>query len=347
MYIQYKPREYVQIDDEDLAFYYAIPGYNLILCDDRKKPIKIARYIGHFDDYSFCEKYKIGAMKNFFYPNDYWYNFEDYEEDYKIIREIKAGIRKNHSAEYELKKQYPQVFVFDKTIADFICSGFSLKETNIPTEILDTIPFYKFRIKTNQTEACFEYELGNLSMKTIDETIVVNVSVTDTENSYLNILFDAFIQEEVKDFYKACKDIYGFSEEPSFELAEKKRREYIGFIENIIALVLYVSSVNAEITEKPYSQTVPDYQKEYDKEIIKYVGTKTGYDLQITIKAIQYQSYDIDGENKTRKPHMRKAHFHHYWVNDNIAGKKKLILKWLVPILVNGYKGEEKERYVK
>ena len=61
MYIQYKPREYVQIDDEDLAFYYAIPGYNLILCDDRKKPIKIARYIGHFDDYSFCEKYKTGV----------------------------------------------------------------------------------------------------------------------------------------------------------------------------------------------------------------------------------------------------------------------------------------------
>ena len=346
MYVQYKPREYVRIDNEYNSFYYAIPGYNLIICDDYKEPILIARYIGHFKTPDELKKYRIVQYQNFCYPDEYWTQFEEYREDCEIIRDLRANILEP-CKEDSYKKQYSQVFVFDKTIADFICSGFSLNETNIPVEILNTIPFYSFRVRVENSEVCFKFELGNLLLLTPDESIVINIAVYETESIYLNTLFESFIKENVQRFHKTCKELYEFSDEEAIELAEKKRCEYIHFIEKTVPLVLYISSVNAEIAEKSYKQLIPIYQKEYPEEIVRYVGVKTGYNLRKVIKSLQSQSYDVDAEHKTKRPHMRKAHFHHYWVNDKITGKKKLILKWLAPILVNGYTNEEKERYIK
>lgn len=37
------------------------------------------------------------------------------------------------------------------------------------------------------------------------------------------------------------------------------------------------------------------------------------------------------------KPHIRRAHWHHYWVGE---GKTKLILKWIEPVWVNGSEDE-------
>lgn len=347
MYVQYKPGRYIKITEDINYFYYAIPGYNLVLCDDHKNPISVARYIGHFEDASALKEYKIKEYQTFLFRNDFWTAFEDYKEDYEIVRNLRAGVV-DDTQENTYKKQYPQVFVFDKTIADFICSSFSLHETNIPIEILDMVPFYNFRIKTGELEVCFKYELGNLLIQSVDdEDLRVAISVGETSDVYLNTLIEDFIKEQTKSFNAIYTEIYGFSDEKAFELSEKKRQEYTSFINKIIPLVLYVSSVNAEIKISPQHMPEEIYKKEYPEEQIKYVGVDTAYSLKQAIRTAQTQSYDITSDHKMRKPHMRKAHFHHYWVNDTQSRKKKLILKWLAPILVNAYTDEEKERYVK
>ena len=42
-------------------------------------------------------------------------------------------------------------------------------------------------------------------------------------------------------------------------------------------------------------------------------------------------------EGKRKSPHLRRGHFHHYWILDaDNEGQAKLIVKWLNPIMVNG-----------
>ena len=39
---------------------------------------------------------------------------------------------------------------------------------------------------------------------------------------------------------------------------------------------------------------------------------------------------------KSKAPHSRRGHWHHYWVGKKDSGERRLILKWIAPTFVNG-----------
>ena len=41
------------------------------------------------------------------------------------------------------------------------------------------------------------------------------------------------------------------------------------------------------------------------------------------------------GSGSAKKPHIRKAHWHHYWVGSKSDGNRRLILKWVSACPVN------------
>lgn len=345
MYVQYKPEKYIKLNEESDCFYYAVPGYNLIICDNKKNPVKIARYIGHFENISTLKKYKVENYQTFLFQNDFWTPFEEYKEDYLIIRDLRANIPVSCDEYDNYKKLYPQVFIFDETIADFICNGFNLKSSNIPIEVLNILPFNKFRIRKGDLEACISYDLSTFVIKTPDGKIFIRIDVNNSD--FLDLAIQDTLTDKLRNLNKTFVDIYGFSEDKAFALIEEKREAYLRFVETIIPLVLYISSSNAEITSTPYRASTLNYPDQKPYENVQYVGTRTGFELLNSINSIQGKSYDIDEDLKVKKPHIRKAHFHHYWVNNSTATGKKLILKWLAPIIVNGYAGEEKERHIR
>jgi len=63
------------------------------------------------------------------------------------------------------------------------------------------------------------------------------------------------------------------------------------------------------------------------------VGEETGRKL-VEARTFAEREYK---EGKRKSPHLRRGHYHHYYVNDlENEGSKKLIVKWLSPIMVNG-----------
>lgn len=109
----------------------------------------------------------------------------------------------------------------------------------------------------------------------------------------------------------------------------------------LLQLVLYIISENADIdenaeqkkiTRKPSAGTPP---KDVFREIRKWdVGIKIG-------KMIRQQKYYDGGgtgshNGTSKRPHVRRGHYHHFWVGSEKDGTRRLILRWVAPTFVNG-----------
>lgn len=125
-----------------------------------------------------------------------------------------------------------------------------------------------------------------------------------------------------------------------------------------VQLILYICAQNADIQEDPEQKKIyKPGQKVVDRprEVRKWdVGENLGEQIRI-IKTRKPQSSsndspnfpeaEIDASEKIQKssrqyknrPHMRRAHWHHYWVGE---GRTKLVLKWINSILVNAEDGD-------
>lgn len=42
------------------------------------------------------------------------------------------------------------------------------------------------------------------------------------------------------------------------------------------------------------------------------------------------------GHGSAKSPHSRKGHWHHFWTGKRGTEERKLILKWVAPMFING-----------
>ena len=64
-----------------------------------------------------------------------------------------------------------------------------------------------------------------------------------------------------------------------------------------------------------------------------------GYRIGSALRRV-YRKYDTPSESSGKfrsspRPHIRRAHWHSYWIGPK-DGERKVILKWLPPVLVGG-----------
>ena len=135
------------------------------------------------------------------------------------------------------------------------------------------------------------------------------------------------------------------------ELSIRSIRESKEIAMQAAQLVLYICADNAEIKENDTQAKIyrkSDRITDRYRELRKWdVGVKTGTILRAARKRDQEESTDpvlseTPGKNYTRihkaRPHVRRAHWHHYWTGS--AANKKLILRWVNTMLINA-DGEE------
>ena len=110
-------------------------------------------------------------------------------------------------------------------------------------------------------------------------------------------------------------------------------------IELMLNAVAYLCSVNADINVeyRPPKISKPNPKKDKKRSFATWhsVGSHIGAQLR------EYERYksEHNGEGVgSVRPHMRRAHFHHYWVGSKYA--RRLELRWLSPIKV-GFGGIE------
>lgn len=122
------------------------------------------------------------------------------------------------------------------------------------------------------------------------------------------------------------------------------------FITKALQLVLYICADNADISEniqqkqitrKPTTETEP---KDILREVRKWdVGYRIGSIIRKSTNEVQIQEQEVDKKHKSspKRPHVRKGHFHHYWVGSKSDNSRVLVLKWVAPMFINTALDEE------
>jgi hypothetical protein len=116
-----------------------------------------------------------------------------------------------------------------------------------------------------------------------------------------------------------------------------------------ISLLLYLCSTAADIAdrsgrrERP-ANPVPVKTKKgvrmFPAEKVTHwdVGFRMGADLR---RAAAESGESKGGAHASPRPHVRTAHWHHYWTGPRDSTQRKLVLKWLHPMLVKAEKPED------
>lgn len=122
------------------------------------------------------------------------------------------------------------------------------------------------------------------------------------------------------------------------------------FITKALQLVLYICAANADITEnpeqkqitrKPATRTKP---KDALREVRKWdVGYRIGSIIRKSSEedSVHEQRVSTSRKSSPKRPHVRKGHFHHYWIGSKSDNNRTLVLKWVAPMFINTALEEE------
>jgi len=104
----------------------------------------------------------------------------------------------------------------------------------------------------------------------------------------------------------------------------------------ILPYILYLCSQNAEIAQEPTSRRIYKPWKLSPKHKYREVkqmqcATKDGMKIR-NFKKMQAER-KLNGKGSMKAPHMRRAHYHRYWVG---SGENRHIeIKWVAPTYIH------------
>jgi hypothetical protein len=121
-------------------------------------------------------------------------------------------------------------------------------------------------------------------------------------------------------------------------------------VRQALPMILYMCSANAEMHSDRTGETSaerkpalardkkgnPVFAQPADPEQIQ-VGYRIGAKLE---KAREQERKDHAASGRTVSPHLRRAHFHGFWTGARNSVERKLLVKWVAPVLVGIEQGE-------
>lgn len=126
------------------------------------------------------------------------------------------------------------------------------------------------------------------------------------------------------------------------------RNNMLDMTEKAVQLVLYILSVNGDVEQDPKPVKRTNYVKDQYREVRKWnVGRRIGAQYAKK-KNVNRDSSNATaaltgggnglvsasgGKGVSKRPHMRRGHWHHYWHGPR--GNQELILKWIAPTAIN------------
>jgi len=215
----------------------------------------------------------------------------------------------------------------------------------IPVDVLYTIPEYVLYIAFPRPLLYYnrdvygawvwvDHVIDNSSQFTIP-SIAMIIDYSDIPRSARFTLADMQIYERMS---------------PYFDKENKERdQELADFQNRIVNLLLYIISENADIKdaeEKKYRPKRPIPLKTRKGERFfasnKYTVWEVGADIgEMLLREkrseieLQGNCQDEDKERVSPRPHVRRGHFHHFWTGKREDPERKLVLKWIHPMLVS------------
>ena len=232
------------------------------------------------------------------------------------------------------------IYRFDETLFEEL---WETAMTKIPTEILHRLP-----------EWCVYIELPNQ----VFQGVFVHLDINAVNNSDSLIL--RFIRRDlatIDDFFEVAIDLSKgdiltglesmcvMTEDIFNQHGLQGRKpvippEVLNILGNVVSLVLYLCSVNADYEKLP----TPASKRTKKGLRLFPPATPKVVDVGLRIGAVLRrgravaESAEHSESVSAARPHVRRAHYHHYWIGPKVS--QELILKWLSPILVNADQGD-------
>lgn len=135
-------------------------------------------------------------------------------------------------------------------------------------------------------------------------------------------------------------------------LQEIVDRNYV--MTRLLQMVLYICAKNSDIAESRNGRTgtplnVAVIKDKYREIRVWDLGYRIVNQLNRTVKTEQQQGEkalnerEPSGKNHRHspRPHMRKSHWHIYWVGKRVQSEREMVIKWVNSTLVNGKTTEE------
>lgn len=259
---------------------------------------------------------------------------KDYEYDHSATEEIVASYL-DTAVMFKMWGRYKQVYRFHPTLAD------QLAQTNLDgfyPEVLDNLPFRAFYIDFTNLQyyynedlllGCMVHVIKDANAvkdgKPITQYLIhLNFFMHPTAFCWCRFVYYSDSKTPLKD---------GFSHGSVID----DMGEYIpSFVVNAIA---YIASHNADCVKY-----VANKKHKRDKNV-KFNPRKvllensitnwnTGYVIGPKIeKALERYESENDGTHSSPRPHIRGAHWHHYWTGPK-SGEQTLIVHWITDTLV-------------
>lgn len=244
--------------------------------------------------------------------------------------------------------KYKKIYELQPTFADYLADTESAK---VSCELWKRLPYESFYLYFGDREINPEkYGLGSITMKTckgafvrvhVATKLVINLGIEILGNGgqekwigfALNVPDGLNFDEAIDYYIESRKGIESFD--------EKRVNEVKAFWRPFFRIVMnacqYFSASNAEIKDvKVAKKDRPTMKSKDGKEKkvniqVSQVGYSIGKRFEQIYQASESNSTHIGTKGTKKRPHVRRAHWHHYWTG---PGRTVLEVKWLEPVFV-------------
>lgn len=242
-------------------------------------------------------------------------------------------------------RRYKQIYTIDD---DFLNELFSSEIGDIPVEIFKYLPYESFFV-----DCKFDDCIGFFCTR---NRVVKNVPV-DSNDFMQDGIHIYYIQKDgatggcpitfsrgatVREAIGRDLDIIGSTGEYNNSQLEMLREVTFNIMMKVVQILLYICSAEADVIENPEQKAI--YRKASSITAKDRIGNvrkwDVGYRIGRTLRRAKSDETSstikrTPGTSSPKRPHIRRAHFHHYWVGKRDSNERKLIVKWVAPMTIN------------
>lgn len=260
---------------------------------------------------------------------------------------VDLGIFPSELAALASWRNWKEIYSFDTEMIDVLFQ--QAEDIEIPIDIIYQLPFPCIYISLNYDEidgffVWFEHDDRSDFLEL--RLMVYFGGANNTPTPFIvylkqgNTISDGIAQA-------VGKSIENYNKSSDKEIPDDFANEAVDSIfktvSQLLQLVLYICADNAEISDKPTGTAADNINANLkmianlNKSKIHKVGEHTGEiirEMYISQSNAKKDYNNVNAETgKTVRPHIRKGHWHHYWIGKR--NNRKTILRWIAPVLVN------------
>lgn len=252
---------------------------------------------------------------------------------------------------------HKQVYLFDPAMEKVLINQAD-QNLKIPIDILNKIPFFCVYIETTTMEdmdGFFVHFESDTNTGELELRFLIVLKDGDIFPIPFHLIEGGTIADEINASFEKANENQRMLHTNKYEIDDAK--DYArDLCCKLLQLVLYVCSKNKEMVEDPVQKKITRQPKSFQfikdkyREVQRWnFGKKSGDFIRKFYKTLDFEE-EVKKKNETnitnnpkrsktngtpKRPHLRKAHWHHYWIGSDNKENRTLELKWMAPMFIH------------